>query len=171
MVNTLKVNYTNHTIVMDRTFAKRAMDTWTEEYAHLQAVRKDYPNYEVVQRHIRTNSNKNTYAGLTYEYMESYIITHGTEETRLANFKTLQEMRVISECQGKAFRYPVIKSWFLEMYPEIANFGVKDDDEKKNDSEGETRGQSLEVLKNQGSEGDNQMTSTPTDDSTVTKAV
>ena len=124
MKNTLTINHANRTIVMDRTFAKLAQDTRSDEYAHLQAVRKDYPNYTVVQRHIRTNKNKNTYKGLTYEYMESYIMTHGTEETRLTNFKVLQEMRIISECQGDAFRYPVIKSWFLETYPEIARFGM-----------------------------------------------
>ena len=124
MKNTLKINHANHTIVMDRTFARNANDTRSEEYAHLQTVRRDYPNYTVVQRHIRTNSNKNTYAGLTYEYMESYIMTHGTEETRMTNFKAYQEMRIIAQCQGKAFRYPVIKSWFLDKYPEIARFGM-----------------------------------------------
>ena len=124
MKNTLTINHANHTIVMDRTFARNANDTRSEEYAHLQAIRRDYPNYTVVQRHIRINSNKNTYAGLTYEYMESYILTHGTEETRMTNFKAYQEMRIIAQCQGKAFRYPVIKSWFLEQYPEIARFGM-----------------------------------------------
>ena len=124
MKNKLTVNHANHTIVMDRTFAKNAVDTRSEEYAHLQAVRRDYPNYQVVQRHIRTNSNKNTYAGLTYDYMESYILTHGTEETRKTNFNTFQEMRIIAQCQGKAFRYPKIKCWFLEQYPEIARFGM-----------------------------------------------
>ena len=124
MKNSLTINHANHTIVMDRTFAKKAVDTRSEEYAHLQMVRRDYPNYQVVQRHIRTNSNKNTYRGLTYEYMESYIMTHGTEETKVANFKAYQEMRIIAECQGIAFRYPVIKSWFLDKYPEIARFGM-----------------------------------------------
>lgn len=124
MANKLTINHANHTIVMDRAFARNAVDTRSEEYNHLQAVRRDYPNYQVVQRRIRTNSNKNTYRGLTYEYMESYIMTHGTEETKMANFKTYQNMRVIAECHGKAFRYPVIKSWFLEQYPEIANFGL-----------------------------------------------
>ena len=66
MTNTLKINYTNHTIVMDRTFAKLAQDTKSDEYARLQAVRKDYPNYSVVQRAIRKNSDKKTYQGLTY---------------------------------------------------------------------------------------------------------
>ncbi len=101
---------------MDRTFAKYSANTFTEEYAHLQKVRLDYPTYQVVQRHIRTNDEKKTYKGLTYDYMEDYILTHGTEETRLANYKEYAEKRVISECHGKAFRYPVIKKWFLEKY-------------------------------------------------------
>ena len=145
MKNTLKINHTNRTIVMDRTFAKYAANTYTEEYAHLQQVRRDYPTYQEVLRHIRTNSNKNTYRGLTYEYMESYIMTHGTEETRITNFKQRQEMRIISQCQSNAFRYPVIKSWFLEMYPEIASFGMID--EPKVIEEGEAEESSLTLKK------------------------
>ena len=114
MTNTLKINHINHTIVMDRTFARNATDTRSEECTHLQQVRRDYPGYQVVQRRIRTNSNKKTYKGLTYEYMEDYILTHGTDENRKANYKEYTEKRIIAECHGKAFRYPVIKSWFLE---------------------------------------------------------
>lgn len=124
MVNTLTVNHINRTIVMDRTFAKYAANTASAEYAQLQSVRRDYPTYTVMQRHIRTNSNKNCYRGLTYDYMEDYILTHGTEETRIANYKEYSDMRIIAECHSKAFRYPVIKSWFLEKYPEIASFGM-----------------------------------------------
>ena len=124
MKNTLTINHSNHTIVMDRTFAKFAVNTMSEEYTHLQQVRRDYPSYTVIQRHIRKNSNKETYKGLTYDYMEDYILTHGTNEERLANFKEYSEMRLIAECHSKAFRYPVIKSWFLDKYPEIMNFGM-----------------------------------------------
>ena len=123
MKNTLKINHANHTIVMDRTFAKFAANTFTDEYAHLQQVRRDYPNYQVVRRHIRTNNDKKTYKGLTYGYMEDYILTHGSQEERIASFNDYTEMRIIAECHGKAFRYPVIKSWFLAKYPEIASFG------------------------------------------------
>ena len=123
MTNKLTVNHANRTIVMDRTFAKFAADTASEEYARLQQVRRDYPNYQVVQRHIRQNAAKKTYKGLTYDYMEDYILAHGPQETRMANLKELNEMRLIAECHGKAFRYPVIKSWFLEKFPEIVNFG------------------------------------------------
>ena len=127
MVNTLKINYTNHTIVMDRTFAKLAQDTRSEEYAHLQAVRQDYPNYQVVLRTIRKNPSKKVYRGLTYEYMEEYMMTHGTEEERRANLRRYSELREIAACHGKAYRYPVIKSWFLDKYPEIVQFGIEED--------------------------------------------
>ena len=126
MTNKLTINHINHMIIMDRTFAKKAIDTRSDEYAHLQQVRRDYPNYQVVQRHIRINESKNTYKGLTYGYMEDYIMTHGTEEEKIANYREYQEKRIIAECHGKAFRYPVIKSWFLEKYPEIADFGVSE---------------------------------------------
>ena len=72
MKNTLKINLADKTIVMDRTFAKLAADTRSEEYAHLQQIRRDYPTYTVVQRQIRRNNTKVTYAGLNYEYMKAY---------------------------------------------------------------------------------------------------
>ena len=127
MANTLKINYTNYTIVMDRTFAKLAQDTRSPEYARLQEVRRDYPDFTVVQRHIRKNTDKKTYQGLTYEYMEEYIMSHGTEEERLANLRRYAELREIAGCQGKRYRYPVIKNWFLDKYPEIVRFGIEED--------------------------------------------
>ena len=124
MTNKLTINHANRTIVMDRIFAKYASDTASEEYARLQRVRQDYPTYEVVQKHIRTNAAKKTYKGLNYEYMEDYILTHGPKEQRLANYKEYSNMREIAACHGNAFRYPVIKSWFLTRYPEVASFGT-----------------------------------------------
>ena len=124
MTNKLTVNHANRTIVMDRTFAKFAADTATVEYARLQQVRQDYPTYEGIQRRIRQNEAKKTYKGLTYDFMEDYILTHGSQEKRLANYNEFQEMCLISKCHGMAYRYPVIKSWFLTRYPEIANFGT-----------------------------------------------
>ncbi len=127
MTNTLKINYTNYTIIMDRTFAKLAQDTRSPEYARLQEVRRDYPDFKVIQRSIRKNTDKKTYAGLTYEYMENYIMSHGTEEKRRANLRKYAEMRNVAECQGKRYRYPVIRNWFLDEYPEIVRFGIEED--------------------------------------------
>jgi len=124
MKNTLKVNHKDRTIVMDRTFAKFALDTRTSEYKHLQRVRKDYPEYVVTQKQINRNNDKKTYDGLTYKYMEDYIKTHGTKEERKTNLDEFNEKVLISKCHGKAYRYPVIKKWFLDKYPDIRDFGL-----------------------------------------------
>lgn len=124
MKNILKIDHAKNVIVMDRTFEKMAENTMSAEYAHLQQVRRDYPTYTVKTRTITRNSNKKTYNGLTYEYMENYILTHGTKEERKATLEEFNEMILISKCHGKAYRYPTIKRWFLEKYPAIANFGM-----------------------------------------------
>ena len=125
MKNTLRLNHTNRTIVMDRTFAKFAANTMSQEYAHLQRVRMDYPTYTVELRHIKKAPAKECYRGLTYTYMKDYIIARGTKE----DLETYNEMKLISECHSKAFRYPTIKAWFLERFPEIKQFGVREDTE------------------------------------------
>ena len=109
---------------MDRTFARKAINARSDEYELLQRVRQDYPNYTVTQRHIKTNPSKKTYRGLTYDWMEDYILTHGDNNKRLANWNEYNEMRLLSECHGQSFRYPYIKSWFLNMFPEVANYGT-----------------------------------------------
>ena len=130
MKNTLRLNHDTRTIVMDKTFAKFAENTMSEEYAHLQRVRMDYPTYTVERRHITRNAAKECYRGLTYTYMQDYILSHGTEE----DLHTYEEMKLISKCHSKAFRYPTIKAWFLDRFPEIKAFGVKEDDAATNDA-------------------------------------
>ena len=124
MKNTLKIDFDNKTIVMDRTFAEKVKDTRSDEYLHLQTVRKDYPDYRVITRKIKTNPNKQTYSGLTYAYMEDYILNHGDNDASKKAYSEYRELRNIAKCHGKGKGYPVIKQWFLERYPEIESFGV-----------------------------------------------
>ena len=124
MKNTLKINHATKVITMDRTFAKNAENTMSDEYAHLQNVRRDYPKYTVVRREIKKNPNKECWKGLTYEYMENYITSHEGDETRKQVLDEFAEMRLIAECHSKCHRYPTIKKWFLAKYPEVAEFGM-----------------------------------------------
>lgn len=124
MKNTLKIDRENALIIMDRTFAKLSENTRSEEYAHLQQVRRDYPTYKVVTRQIKKNPNKESYKGLTYEYMRFYIFTHEPAESRKQVLAEFDELVLISQCHSKAKRYPVIKNWFLDKYPEIKEFGM-----------------------------------------------
>lgn len=144
MKNILKIDHAKNIIVMDATFAKKSENTMSAEYAHLQQVRRDYPTYTVKTRHIKHNSNKKTYDGLTYEYMKNYILTHGTKEERKATLKEFNEMILISKCHGKAYRYPTIKHWFLEKYPAIAKFGMPTEQNIEEGDEPEKTGENAE---------------------------
>ena len=133
MKNTLKIDFAKEQIIMERTFAQKVTDTSSAEYRHLQEVRRDYPDFKVVLRKIKKNPNKETYKGLTYDYMRNYILTHEDDKNALIVLAEFSEMRQISRCHSQAKRYPVIKNWFLEKYPEIKNFGetvsVSEEDE------------------------------------------
>ena len=119
MKNYVKIDYTNRQIIMDRTFARLAKIVGSEEYNLLQTARRDYEGFHVVTRTIRRNDKKECYRGLTYDYMERYILLHDKADERKKEF---DELRLIAECHSK--RYPIIKQWFLQQYPEIAKFGM-----------------------------------------------
>jgi hypothetical protein len=92
MKNTLRIDHTDKVIIMDRTFAKNAENTRSEEYRHLQAVRQDYPEYGVVRKQIKKAEHKECYRGLNYDYMRGYITKHEPKETRQAVSDELEHM-------------------------------------------------------------------------------
>ena len=133
MKNTLKIDFENSRIIMDRTFAKKVQNTNSEEYRHLQQVRKDYPTFKVETRQIKKNPNKETYKGLTYDYMRFYIFTHEPADNRKNVIEEFEELVLISQCHSQSKRYPVIKNWFLNKYPEIKEFGISNEENKVTD--------------------------------------
>ena len=116
MTNRLLVDSENRRLIMDKTFARNAQIVGSVEYDMLQRARSDYATYSVVTRQIKRNPNKESYRGLTYQYMEDYIAAHEDYETAKAVLDEFEERQLISQCHSKAFRYPTIKKWFLERY-------------------------------------------------------
>ena len=142
----VKVLHNESAIEMNKIFAKMIENPQSDEYALLQKIRQDYPVYQVRVRQIKKNSTKETYKGLTYKYMRDYIITHPKEEREEADkegevkkinvlLEKFEELKLISQCQAKSRRYPVIKNWFLAQYPEIAAFGMAADAAKEEEKQ------------------------------------
>jgi len=143
----IRVNHEERKIEMNKEFERRSQNPRSEEYATLQMVRRDYPHYEVGLRTIKKNNNKKTYNGLTYTYMEDYIMINEPEETRAKVMEEYSKMRLIADCHSKAYRYPVIKKWFLAKYPEIAEFGMEKKEDPKEEKVDETKEAAVEVNK------------------------
>ena len=80
------------------------------------SVKSAYSDYTIKRRTIKKKPNKESYKGLTYEYMENHILRH--DPLGMAEYR---QMRYLSECHS--VRYPAIKKWFLEKYPDVKNYG------------------------------------------------
>lgn len=138
----LMVKYAEGIIEMNTTFAKMMQNPLSDEYALLQRTRQDFPAFAVRTRQIKTNPKKDTYKGLTYEYMREYIILHTTAEGRTKALAEFDEMILISKCHGQSLRYPTIKKWFLAQYPDVAKFGTEVADQSEKTCE-ETKSQNV----------------------------
>lgn len=120
----IRIDFTNHAIVLTREFQKLASDVRSDEYAILQRVRKDYPDFSVGTRAIKKNPSKTTYKNFTYEFMKEYIESHDDKKHTI--LKEFNEMRFISKCHKRTYAYATIKAWFLDKYPDVKKFGVEE---------------------------------------------
>lgn len=119
----IKVLHSEAAIEINTTFSKMIENPFSEEYALLQKIRSDYPHYIVKKRSIKKNPNKETYAGLTYQYMADYIVLHAAKDEKTKAMSEFNELLLISKCHSKSRRYPIVKQWFLNKFPEVAEFG------------------------------------------------
>ncbi len=133
-MSNIKVNYETETIEISKSFAKRAESPSNPEYANLKSIRIDNPNFKIIVKTIKKNPSKKTYCGLTYAYMERYIKKHETGKRLEELLAELDEMLFIAECHSRKYRYPVIKKWFLDLYPDVKNFGIEKEEEETSET-------------------------------------
>lgn len=119
----LTINNKARTIEMTKKFEKAASRFGSDEYKTLQEARKDYPTYKVVVK-TSTAKGKESFKGLTYEYMEKYIEAHDDEgKTIMAEYKMLRATSdEAKEMNAAARPYGEMKKWFFDKYPAFKEF-------------------------------------------------
>ena len=119
--NSVRINRTTRTIEVTKSFDKAASRYGSEAYNALQQVRKDYPDFAVVVKTVRTKADH--FKGLTYDFMEKYIASHENADERMAEFNDLRAKSEDAQAFGfEALSYGEIKAWFFKNYPEIEAF-------------------------------------------------
>ena len=118
------INEKKHTIELSKKEAKAAAKFGTAEYKNLQEARRDYPTFSVKTVSQKPAAKKNTYKGLTYEYMEMYIEKHDDKDkTIMAEYKMLRGLTdEAEEVLAESFTYLEMKEWFLAKFPAIKSF-------------------------------------------------
>ena len=119
----LTINNKARTIEMTKKFEKAASRFGSDEYNMLQQARKDYPTYKVVVK-ASTAKGKESFKGLTYEYMEKYIAAHDDDDkTIMAEYKMLRAISdEAKEMSAAARPYGEMKKWFFDKYPAFKEF-------------------------------------------------
>jgi len=118
----ITVDNKKHTIELTKKDYDKACKFGTQEYIDLQEARKSYPTYKVVK--VTRKAPKSTFKGLTYSYMEKYILTHdGADQSIMKEYLLLRgETDEADEALAESVNYQEMKDWFLEKFPAIANF-------------------------------------------------
>lgn len=118
----LTIDFAKNRIVMTRAFARKASDPSTKEYRELKDTMETFPTFSVENHTIKKCASKESYKGLNYGFMIDYINTHVDETKREKAMADLEEQIFLTKCHTK--RFPTVRKWFLETYPEInSNFG------------------------------------------------
>jgi hypothetical protein len=118
------INSKNNTIEMTKKFENAAKRFGSNEYRQLQEARRDYPSYKVVVK--AAAAKKESYKGLTFKYMESYIQKHDETGDIFAEYQMLRaRTEDAEEAMAESATYGEIKKWFLDKYPAIAEFHEK----------------------------------------------
>lgn len=132
----IRVDNESQKIIMGSAFAKKAAVYGSKEYQMLQECRRDNDGFTVITRSIKKNPGKESYKGLTYQFMEEYIAAHENADVNMA---TYYELRLRAKCHS--IRFPRIKKWFLETYPDVDSFQINNEElcliQMENQSENE----------------------------------
>lgn len=125
VMKNLLVNRKNGTIEMSEKFAAASSNPFSDEYAQLQSVRRDYPKFKIVTASQKTA--KSDYKGLTYDSMRKYIVKYDdAEKSIMAEFEMLTATsEEAAELLMEVAAYHEVKDWFLDKFPEIKVFHEK----------------------------------------------
>ena len=120
----MTINYSSRTIQLTKKFAKAAEKFGSDEYKNLQEARRDNPTFKIVVVSRKTSTKKDTYKGLTYDYMVKYIKAHDDDQkTIMAEYEMLRGIsKEAQEALAEPCSYNEMKTWFLKTFSEIANF-------------------------------------------------
>ena len=111
-----EINYIENTITVSKKFLKEAGIIGSAAYTELARVRKDLPDFQIVQREITKKQGKKTYGKLTYKVMGEFIEAQEEDNAAevLAEFERVQRL---SKVQNGSYAY--VKTWFLNRYKDV----------------------------------------------------
>lgn len=120
----MTINETTRRIILSKKEMTAASRFGSDYYKALQEARRDYPGFTVTTITRKVNTQRETYKGLTYKYMEKYITAHDDEkksimaEYNMYRGKSEDPAALLPE----PYTYHEMKLWFLDKFEAVAKF-------------------------------------------------
>lgn len=120
----MKVNMFESTIVLTKKEMSAASRYGSNTYKELQNARRDNPGFQVIVATHKVKTQRETYKGLTYAYMEKYIKSHDDAEETIWREYMIYRGTPIDPADELpvAYNYSQMKAWFLDKYEDVAKF-------------------------------------------------
>ena len=120
----MTIHTETRTISLTKSEMTAARRVGSDAYKELQDARRDYPGFAVTTITRKVKTQRETYKGLTYAYMEKYIKAHDDEAcTIMAEYKMYRGKSEDPAMQlPDPYTYSEMKVWFLGKFEEIAKF-------------------------------------------------
>lgn len=120
----MKVNMFERKIVLTKKEMTAASRYGSDAYKALQDARRDNPGYEVVIVTRTAKTQRDSYKGLTYAYMEKYIKIHDGEESDTWKEYKIRRGNPLDEKDllPVPYTYQETREWFLKKYEAVAKF-------------------------------------------------
>lgn len=135
MTKNITLNHDSKTIILSKSFAKKANNPMNPEFDELVAVINKLPNYKVTQNTTKSKGGRK----LTFIVMREYIQkTYGNDSIME---KKLDKALELGETHGSG-KYLFVRKWFLETFPKYKPAGLDaidaaftDDEQNESDNE------------------------------------
>ena len=119
----MKVNMFERKIVLTKKEMTAASRYGSDAYKELQNARHDNPGFEIVTITRTIKTQRETYKGLTYEYMEKYIKSHDEEGTIWREYQIYRGKPLDPKDEIPVpYTYREMREWFLDKYEAVAKF-------------------------------------------------
>ncbi len=134
MKNSIRIDYATNSIIVPKSFLKKAQCFGTPEYKALKAAMAENKGFVVVERTISKKAGKESYRNLTYKNMETYF---NTQENSVVYFREYAIAKERSKIQASPYKYML--NWFVANFPNY----------KESDVFAESKREMLEVNENE----------------------
>lgn len=114
------IDHETRQINVKASFYDKAKRAGTSEAYKLDELHKTYPNYDILRRTCEGHSNK--LGGISFAFMESYMLLKETDETYIAAKEEYNSRRLAGKAYSNIKALHMLQNWFLSKYPEVVQY-------------------------------------------------